>query len=313
MIRLYAGILTAGALLFTILLPVTPALAAHCGFVADNCAHQPVVTSGGYVYDYDAVSQTLSRAKPRSGERVQEDDDPREWEYAYTPTCSNNSPPDEDGVFSDASCLNAVNNAQCPPAQFAMWAFRRLVGPAEDLPEPGTPGPWDRLDGVQCIGADETWSVGDLTAMAETRIRQYLEENAIAAGIAIQPEGGSLVNLPVLVHTEPAPPIGFDVTEPVPAQLRAEASYAWDFGDGVKQEGAGQPYTESVSPLSGPVGYYISHPYSTTGTHDITLTTTWEAQFTVADLTIPLDPIVFTDTASITVREARSELIAGEG
>ena len=153
--------------------------------------------------------------------------------------------------------------------------------------------------------------MAQLTAVAQARIREYLEERVSGPAISVEPRGGGLVNLPVVVHTDPSPPVGFEVTVPVPGRLAAEPAYRWSFGQGRSASGPGRPYTAAVSPRSDP-GYYVAHAYREPGRHTITLTNTWTATFTVAGIVVPLDPIVLTDTTEVLVREARSTLVAAD-
>jgi hypothetical protein len=310
-------------LIVVVVAPAAPAQASHCGFVDPNCSEEPQVTNDGYVYDFDASAGVLSRARPQVGQQVVSPGDPRVWEYAYTPACGTNRPPNEDGTFpDDPSCMGAVDNSGCPPQQFAMWGYRRLVGPADlvlDERDPAAPDDtdWTRQPGVTCIGAEETWTVAELTAGAFTSLREYLEEHAQTPEAQAQPAGGSLVNLPVVVHTRQADDVELDITLPLPGVLRASPSYVWTFGPGEspgpgeQHEGPGVPYDRAISPLTSP-GYYVSHAFTSTGTKTITVTNTWTATFTVAGFEIPLDELVFTDDVTVGVASARSELIAGD-
>lgn len=288
----------------------TPASAAHCGRFGRSCDHAPAVVGGDkYVYSYDPTSGALRRARPRPGQQVTKPGDKRVWEYAYTPACSSNTEPDENGQFhQDVICVAAVDHPQCPPAQFAMWGYRRLV---RDALGGVVSQPWQRLPGVACFAPDEEWTREELRQIAENLLGEYLEAHAQRADISIEPEGGSLVNVPVIAHTDELPPIGFAITQPFPGRLDASASYEWSFGEGQVQQGPGNPYTEAISPFEDS-GYYIAHAYTRPGTKTITLDTEWAARFTVAGIEIPVEGITFTATATVGVGTARSELVAGD-
>ena len=127
----------------------------------------------------------------------------------------------------------------------------------------------------------------------------------------VEPPNGALVQLPVIVHTTPAADVGFIVTQPFPGRLSASPSYAWDFGEGEVLQGAGTAY-DGTSPTRDP-DHYLAHTYTSAGPRQVTLTMTWNATFSVAGFTIPLQDIVFTDSAAVQVRSAHSELVAGDG
>ncbi len=309
---------TLPGLFLTLLLAVTyPALVSPPGhaFPGDECIDHwgdcpsaPDVQGTKYVYSYDADSGILRRAQPRTGHREASDKDKRVWEYAYTPACMFNGPPDSNGQFAnDGSCLAATDHPECAAAEFAMLTYRRLVVNAAGRP---VTGDWDRR-GITCFGPEEEWTREELRQIAQNLLGEYLEEHASQGEIRVQPEGGSLVNLPVVAHTRELPDIGFAITQPFPGRLDASASYEWNFGEGETQTGPGIPYTEDISPLRNPE-CYIAHPYTTAGTKTITLTTAWQATFTVVGIEIPVEQITFTSTATIDVHTARSELVAGD-
>ncbi len=226
-----------------------------------------------------------------------------QYEYRFTPACGGNGPT-EDGIGGDADCLGATMNPACPPGDFAMFAFRRVIGPAQAVAADPAGGDWTEQP-IRCLGAEETWDLPDLTAIA----REYLEDRVSQPDARVEPEVGALVNLPVIVHTTPAAEVGFDVTQPFPGRLSAAPSYLWNFGEGEVLEGPGTPY-DGTSPTRNP-GYYLAHTYTAPGAHEVELEMTWTATFTVAGFTIPLEDIVFTDSAAVQVRSAHSELVDG--
>ncbi len=291
-----------------------PSAFASChedSFIGQTGCGPAVVGGDKYVYSYDPDAGVLRRARPRAGQQVGSEASRALWEYAYTPACMFNGPPDENGVFTggDATCLQADALAACPVDEFAMYGYRRLVrdeqGAAAVSPQ------WERLPGVHCFGADEVWTRAELAQIANDLIGEYLEDRAAPGVIRLEPPGATLVNLPVVAHTNELPDIGFPVTQPFPGRLDATASYAWDFGEGDQQEGAGTPYTADVSPLKN-AGYYVSHPYTTAGTKTVTLTTAWDATFTVAGINIPVESITFETSAQVQVFTAHSELVAAD-
>lgn len=288
--------------------PFPSAAASDCEsrtIVGDTCSEAPVVQSDGYVYDFDG--SVLRRGRPGSLERVRDEGSPVVYEFAYSPACWANTPPDVDGRFDTGvgDCAVTRMGVWCPVGELAMWSFRRVVAPPRAVAADPAGGGWSR-QGVRCVGATESWSVGELTAVA----REYLEERVAAPVARVQPPGGGLVGVPVLVHTRAQPPVELAVSEPVPGRLVAAVEYWWEFGEpGAVGRGAGRAY-DGTSPIRGEPGYYVSHTYESTGPRVITLRAVWSAAFTVAGLTVGLEPIVFTDTVPIGVRGARSVLVA---
>ncbi|RJK96456.1 hypothetical protein [Vallicoccus soli] len=226
------------------------------------------------------------------------------FETVFAPACSSMTLPDEDGNIESDLCVGAGINPTCPADEFAMFAYRRLVGPPPAVIDNPDLAGWQGL-GIVCFGPSETWDLADLTGIA----REYLEDRVTQPDARVEPAAGALVNLPVIVHTDEAAEVGFDVTQPFPGRLSAVPSYAWSFSDGTVLEGAGRPY-DGTSPTQHPE-HYLAHTYGSAGAQEVVLEMTWTATFEVAGFTIPLEDIVFTDAAAVQVRSARSVLVDG--
>ncbi len=273
---------------------ISPAALAgeDCGFYGDNC---PKVTRNGYVYTFDGT--TLSRT-PVVTETVEK---PKvTLEVHYTPACPANAVPGDNGDFGDYLCLNATQSTQCPPNQILFWRYQRVIRSV--IPVPPAAREWRQV-GDACFGPDRTWSVPDLTASVRERLIALVGEPQIS----VAPEGRGVVNLPVIVWTQPAQPVGFEITQPVPGEVQATAAYGWNFGTGAQQQGPGRPY-DGTSALEHP-DYYVASAYETRGAKTITLTRTWTATLTVGGIEIPLDPLVQRVSTNVDVLEARTQLV----
>jgi hypothetical protein len=270
-----------------------------CGDRTAVCT--PSVRSDKYVYSWDGKS--LKRASQRSGERA-DSVNQRVYRYLYMPACAGAAPAGVTGtIVGDESCTNAVANPACPPGEFAMWNYRRLAGPPQALAGLPGPAPWTRAPGVVCLAADQAWTLPDLTRLAH----EHLQKHVTRPHATVQPASTGLAQLPVIAHTPAAGPVDLDVTQPFPGHLHATPTYTWDFAEGPPQPGPGRRY-DGTSPTTHP-GHYVCHTYHTAGTRPITVTLTWTATFTVAGLHLPVQPITFTDTTTIDIHAARSQLV----
>jgi hypothetical protein len=125
----------------------------------------------------------------------------------------------------------------------------------------------------------------------------------------MQPKGGTLIGLPaVFASGQPArlgertfTLVGFEIV------LDGRASWTWDFGDG-----DGLTTTE---PGGSWPDVTISHPYPQSGAYPVSVTSTWDAWFTVDGLgpwPVGGEPVTQTsDPLLVPVVEARAELVIG--
>ena len=133
----------------------------------------------------------------------------------------------------------------------------------------------------------------------------------LSASVAsYQPSTGTgLVNMELIVFTDPAPQVLQTTVLDTPVTVRATpAQFSWDFGDGtgpLVTTDPGAPYPE----------FRVFHVYREPGDYLVQLTTTWSGQFQV-DGQGPWYPVTGTaQTTSLaypeTVVEAKSRLVDG--
>ncbi|EYR61766.1 hypothetical protein N866_17610, partial [Actinotalea ferrariae CF5-4] len=121
-------------------------------------------------------------------------------------------------------------------------------------------------------------------------------------------DGRSLVNMPLIVYTDPTPQTLTTTVLGTPVTVRATPThYTWDFGDT-------QPPLTTTDPGAPYPTHTLSHPYPAPGTYTLQLTTTWHGHYQVTD-TGPWTPIDGTATTTsapitITVEEATPRLVA---
>jgi hypothetical protein len=166
-------------------------------------------------------------------------------------------------------------------------------------------GPWV-LQGTVCLGpTDRPPTVTDIGAVVRERVVNYLPD----AHPSFQPRAGGIVNLPTLfasgedptLRTEAFDVLGFTVV------VTASARWEWTFDRGV---------TETFStPGGGYPDQSVSHTYPGPGQRQVSVTTSWRAQFTVngeGPFAVPGPEL--TKTAgpfAVAVRAAHSELVGG--
>mgnify|MGYP003951611303 CR=1 FL=1 len=97
-----------------------------------------------------------------------------------------------------------------------------------------------------------------------------------ASAPRVQPaDGRGLVNMDLIVFTDPAPQVLSTTVLGVPVTVRATpVSYAWDFGDGSEPlvtTDPGAPYPHQT----------VARPYRAEGTYQLTLRTTWTGTYQV--------------------------------
>jgi len=162
-----------------------------------------------------------------------------------------------------------------------------------------------RLVGETCLGGGGLQTPESIGAALRDQFIEHLPD----ANPSYQPPDGAIVNLatifdsgqPKNIGEKSFDLLGFDVV------VTAEATWRWRFDVGVEEEFAepGGKYPDKS----------VTYTYTTTGTREVTVTTTWGGQFTVdgfGPFQIAGPPI--TQTApplTVPVREAESELIGG--
>jgi hypothetical protein len=141
------------------------------------------------------------------------------------------------------------------------------------------------------------------------KVREVVVTYLPDAEPSFQPAQGGLVNLPTIfaagepesVRTEPFQVLGFTVV------VTATAHWDWTFDQGVEQG------------FDKPGGAYpnddVSYTYASAGARNVSLTTTWDATFTIdggGPYTVPAPAITKTvGPIPVPVREAHSGLVGG--
>jgi len=206
--------------------------------------------------------------------------------WRISPSCRVRDP------FNNDLCLGATVGCAVGEVRFDLFLRR--------------PGETDfSLVGSVCLGSGGLTTPEDIAAAVRDRFIEYLPD----ANPSYQPPDGAIVNLatifdsgqPKNIGEKSFDLLGFDVV------VTAEATWRWRFDVGVEEE------------FDEPGGKYpdksVTYTYTTTGTREVTVTTTWGGQFTVdgfGPFEITGPPI--TQTApplTVPVREAESELIDG--
>ncbi|HLS25863.1 MAG TPA: PKD domain-containing protein [Beutenbergiaceae bacterium] len=123
---------------------------------------------------------------------------------------------------------------------------------------------------------DEESPVVVTGAQLATAVREFVRVQIAPAPLIIQPEQDwHLVNLPVIVRTEPNAQEFSAELLGLPVDIRAEpVSYSWDFGDGsavLNTTEAGAPYPDET----------ITHSYTEVGEYQITMVAYWSGSFRV--------------------------------
>ena len=207
----------------------------------------------------------------------------------------------EDSGRSSVPCVDDAPSGSiirlCPDGTPALDPlFRRLLN-ADGQPE----GPWEQVDDGGCPEDPEPVVV--------LSVQDFRELPLVASGPSFQPaDGQALVNLDLIVFTDPAPQELSTTVLGVPVRVRATpTSYSWDFGDG------SAPVT-TAEPGSPWPDYTVGHPYRATGAFEIQLRTTWAGQYQVNGAG-PWLPVAGTaETASapftVTVDDAPAHLVA---
>ncbi len=165
--------------------------------------------------------------------------------------------------------------------------------------------PWKFISTV-CLGPGQRpASVADVGRAVRERVVNLLPD----AAPSFQPAQGGLVNLPTIfaagepatIETDTFDVLGFDVT------VTATARWEWAFDRGV------------VKGFTSPGGTYpdqsVAHTYEDTGPRQVSVTTYWQASFTVnGDGPFPVPGPELSKTSAaiqVPVRQARAVLVGG--
>lgn len=216
-------------------------------------------------------------------------------EWAYVPACDGNGP----AGTTAGICTGALCTAPTGEPGVTFWQFSRRLNPPDQ--------PWE-LRGTQCLAGERRVDLADV----EAELRRILEERfreIAEPSISMAPESAALVNLPVLAWTADRRDVTIDITQPLPGRIAATPEYQWQWSNGATASGPGRPYSPSVSPTTNRE-YYVSTVYDRPGQAEVALTVRWNGTITVPGVPpVEIDPLVYTSTAGVPVREARSVLV----
>ncbi len=192
-----------------------------------------------------------------------------------------------------------LTNDDQPGIRFIVYS-RRTDQPAAD---------W-QVVGETCVAGDNRVDVAEVEREVERVIEDRFSEITTPA-LHVAPDGGALVNLPVLVWTDPSEDLSFAIDQPLPGRVSASPEYDWTFSDGTTGSGVGRPFEAALAPSQVP-DYYLHTTYRRPGPADVTLNATWSGTVTVQDLApVPIEPLVYRATEQFPVREARTVLVDG--
>jgi hypothetical protein len=189
---------------------------------------------------------------------------PPAYEDYYTPACSSNGPPPQDG---GALCMGAISicDSQGQPDAIYMQHWRRQVYP--------TQGSWE-FAGNECRGATEP------TNTPPQVTQEMVIDSAYAAApkptAMVQPGTRSYVNIPNNYYAD-AQDQTVDVTvlgNNIAVQFVVE-KVTWSFGDGTSGEGKGIKDAGVGAPGS------VEHAYVRSGDYSITASSVLGVRFTL--------------------------------
>jgi len=160
--------------------------------------------------------------------------------------------------------------------------------------------PWVLVEGVTCVGG--------AVPSAEQVLAEFRELPIGPSVVTVQPDRGwVLVNKETIAYTDPASQVLGATVLGVPVTFQVTASsFTWDYGEKVfTTTSPGHPYPHQD----------VSYPYTHLGTGRVTLTTTWQATYTVGDdptvRPVPGTATTTSTSAPFEIREATAHLTRG--
>ena len=251
-------------------------------------------TSSGIGWHYSAEEQAFFRT-PSS---FAVDAGGPELQWSFVPACDGNTPGGSFDACSAALCTTADGE---PGMTF--WTFSRPVIP--------TDSDWT-MSGQQCMPGEERVDLAEVEAEIRRIVEDRFREIARPT-VTLAPPAGGLVNRPVLAWTQDAGEVTLSFEQPLPGSVTASPSYEWAWSNGAVSYGPGIPYTDDVSPTRAP-DRYVHAVFATDGNASVELTVTWTGAVTVPGLPpVDISPLVYSAPATFDVREARAQLVAGDG
>lgn len=174
---------------------------------------------------------------------------------------------------------------------------------------------WRPVNADLCI-PNETQLVSLDDVLAGVRV--YVDQLVPPAGaLQHQPAGYALVRLPLLMRTtnQQVPAKNFFVNVGAPVGVLVKVTpFAWHWrvngSEVLRTDFPGRAYEQGRSPRKEP-GYYASHTFSETGSHQLSVTIDWSATATIASIgTFDVDGFTPRTSPSvpIQVKQARSQL-----
>lgn len=155
---------------------------------------------------------------------------------------------------------------------------------------------------LKCIDPGEPKSEQEISAYTGNRIKEI----APKASPGFQPRETAVTQIPTIFWSGQDERIQrSDSFVGIPVDFDAVASWTWDWGDGTSElrtHESGQQWPDAD----------VKHTYRKPGKFRVTLTTTWDASFSVSGVgpfPVTGDPVTQTTSFTITVKEARAVLI----
>jgi hypothetical protein len=279
------------------LLPTPVAVAAGCKvkFGNDSAA---ATCQGKLGWSYDPAARTFGYGSVIASAEA---NDPYEYMQDFACEANSTKPGSVIGCTRASDCPPKLDPDGKPMRATRIQAFRRLKANPND--------PWERTNTGVCKYTGTTVPMAKVVDAARQSIEKQVGRPSI---IAQPPNGVTLVNFTSLFHAPFQDVTTLTITDPVPGAITAIPHYTWDLGDGITAEGAGQPYDQRFDPKSPDSDdYYVKAFYRTPGLKEVHLTLTWQASIRLDGFRVlPLDPIVFTATATATAKTAHARLVA---
>ncbi|HVQ87380.1 MAG TPA: PKD domain-containing protein [Actinomycetes bacterium] len=281
------------------LLPANAALGGNAAWSAERNADPCVGADCGVVTDPDGADYVGTGGLLLPGDSFTGTDDDRaaaaecaECRWALMPMCRGDGQGQGGTPGGGVECGPAASS--CPPGE-----FRRIVL----LLRPGAPD-WEEV-GLVCIHASGPTTVSDVA----DHLHDVVIEGVPPQSPSSQPRGGTLVQLPAIFDSGQPRMLGarqFDLVG-FAIELQGRATWVWSFGDGISMT--------TDEPGGSWPNDTVAHTYTESGSYPVTLSTEWEAWFTVdgfGPFPVSGDPVVQVSTPfALPVQEARAQLIIG--
>lgn len=212
--------------------------------------------------------------------------------YTLIPACPGN----DANTGTDGFCEAATQG--CPPGELMYWVYTAPAGSQIGG------GGWHQI-GQRCAGPAEA----DAPAVVPAMTLEEFQRLPLPAGDAnIEPPNGyTLINIETNVYADAEPTTLSTTLLGFPVQVRATPSrYSWDFGDGNRFG----PHADEGAPYP---ALRITNTYREAGTYDITLTTHYTGEYSVAGgpwLPIPGEAQVASPPAQVQALAGRNRLVA---